>query len=482
MGLTAVFGLPGKGKSLWMLHYSLSLAEKYKLPVLYNYILNPDFLSYYCRVHNLKWVCDNLSNGIISFISSDANLNNLLTIPRTIIVLDEAGIYLSSREVYKTPKALIKGLVYSRKNTQYLIYAAQDPGMVDPLFNNLVEEVYYCDCVSVFDKTLNNQKVVFKKILLFDAMSFQKWFNNSKLRSSIIKTLFVLTTKRYLGVLSVSDRLAFFCYDSFAEMGAFELLSATDDQALEILSNTVEEKTLQIQNAIEKQEHFLVYIPAMVSPNRDVVDIPSFKFAPEEPPTQQVNQNTQQSDLILDDIPFNIFTKKSARSPTVKKVGRNDYKKDKKKESITEIELNPYIIWTIRGNNMMFPTQLNSLPCLLAKILPGDQLKFINNLDNFVNYNTYGNKLGFLYVKKMYKNGSVAYIKATNRTHPTIPKGSIFISVYNIIFLAVVIPTLPLLGLFSLILGLIIITAVFLLLQPEKPKKKIAPFIPIVKY
>jgi len=86
MPFTAIYGLPGRGKSLLMLQHGLRIAEKYKLRLVTNFNLDPLPLAYYCKINNLKWLWQNIPKGIIYYVSSNKNFAQFLQIQRAVIL------------------------------------------------------------------------------------------------------------------------------------------------------------------------------------------------------------------------------------------------------------------------------------------------------------------------------------------------------------------------------------------------------------
>jgi hypothetical protein len=68
MPFTAIYGLPGRGKSLLMLQRALILAEKYQLRVVSNFQLDPIQLAYYCKINNYNWLMKNIPKGVIYYV------------------------------------------------------------------------------------------------------------------------------------------------------------------------------------------------------------------------------------------------------------------------------------------------------------------------------------------------------------------------------------------------------------------------------
>lgn len=65
MPFTAIYGLPGRGKSLLMLQPGLTIAEKYKLKLVTNFLLDPLNIAYNCKINNWKLLWKNIPTGII---------------------------------------------------------------------------------------------------------------------------------------------------------------------------------------------------------------------------------------------------------------------------------------------------------------------------------------------------------------------------------------------------------------------------------
>lgn len=56
MPFTAIYGWPGRGKSLLMLQHRLRRAEKYQLKWVTNFLIDQLNLAYYCQINKLKWL------------------------------------------------------------------------------------------------------------------------------------------------------------------------------------------------------------------------------------------------------------------------------------------------------------------------------------------------------------------------------------------------------------------------------------------
>ena len=100
-------------KLVYGLKYSLWLA----LP---KYFKKPRKLRFKPQLPWVKYLCEN--GGIVQ-IPAPKNLQALL-IPESVVLLDEAGILLNSRDFANTPKELLADLAQSRKTGTDLIWCA----------------------------------------------------------------------------------------------------------------------------------------------------------------------------------------------------------------------------------------------------------------------------------------------------------------------------------------------------------------------
>lgn len=159
----------------------------------------------------VKYLCEN--GGIIQ-IPSPENLQSLI-IPDSVVLLDEAGILLNSRDFANTPKKLLADLAQSRKLGTDLIWCAQFSEQVDKQIRLLTQFWIHCESISIYDKKMRRPKLKYKKIFWFRCSDYQLWLANPKARGSFLKTKFVFSTIYEGGLLSPSDKRLFDVYDSF---------------------------------------------------------------------------------------------------------------------------------------------------------------------------------------------------------------------------------------------------------------------------
>jgi hypothetical protein len=115
MSFTAIYGLPGKGKSLLMLQHGLRIAEKYRLRLVTNFNLDPACLAYYCKLNNFTWLWENIPKGIIYYVSANKNFAQFLQIPNSVILLDEMGLYAPSAQSWTLPPEAFNAVANNRK-------------------------------------------------------------------------------------------------------------------------------------------------------------------------------------------------------------------------------------------------------------------------------------------------------------------------------------------------------------------------------
>lgn len=225
MPFTAIYGLPGRGKSLLMLQRALLLAEKYRLRIVSNFQLDPIQLAYYCKINNYKWLMQNIPNGIIYYVSANRNFAQFLQIKDAVIILDEMGLYAPSCQSWTLPPEAFNAVANNRKRLQHIIYAAQYPSQVHSSIHQICSEVLYAEGLAVWCDKLRNDRLIFKDVHQFKPSEFEVWFRDPKVRKNPIKSI-VLAEKHWKGVISCADAQTFRVYDSFG------LLEKQDDAVI----------------------------------------------------------------------------------------------------------------------------------------------------------------------------------------------------------------------------------------------------------
>lgn len=214
MSFTAIYGLPGRGKSLLMLQHGLRIAEKYRLRLVTNFNLDPACLAYYCKLNNYTWLWDNIPKGIIYYVSANKNFAQFLQIQNSVILLDEMGLYAPSAQSWSLPPEAFNAVANNRKMCQHIVYAAQYPSQVHSAVHQICSEILYAEGTTVWDDKLRNERLLFKDCHLFNPSEFEVWYRDPKVRKNPVK-VWVLATKHWKGVISALDAHTFRIYDSF---------------------------------------------------------------------------------------------------------------------------------------------------------------------------------------------------------------------------------------------------------------------------
>lgn len=214
MPFTAIYGLPGRGKSLLMLQHGLRIAEKYHLKLVTNFCLDPLNLAYYCKINNLTWLWENIPKGIVYYVSANKNFAQFLQIKNAVILLDEMGLYAPSAQSWTLPPEAFNAVANNRKRAQHIVYAAQYPSQVHSSIHQICSDILYAEGVAIWDNELRNDRLIFKDVHLFMPSEFEVWFRDPKIRKNPVK-VWVLATKHWKGVINCHDAQTFRVYDSF---------------------------------------------------------------------------------------------------------------------------------------------------------------------------------------------------------------------------------------------------------------------------
>jgi len=214
MPFTAIYGLPGRGKSLLMLQHGLEIAEKYQLRIVTNFCLDPLNLAYYCKINNYKWLWENLPKGIVYYVSANKNFAQFLQIKNAVILLDEMGLYAPSAQSWTLPPEAFNAVANNRKRAQHIVYAAQYPSQVHSSIHQICSNILYAEGLAVWDDKLKNERLMFKDVHLFQPAEFEVWFRDPKIRKNPVK-VWVLALKHWKGIINGLDAQTFRVYDSF---------------------------------------------------------------------------------------------------------------------------------------------------------------------------------------------------------------------------------------------------------------------------
>lgn len=179
----------------------------------------------------LPWVAKLCKEGGISQIFNPERLEALM-IPESVILLDEAGIFLNSRDFQNTSKKLLSDLVMSRKDGCDLIWCAQFEDQVDKQFRQLTQFWIHCQSLSKYDRQMRRPKLLVKQIFWFSCADYYRWLADPIARGNYFKTRFAYSMQSEEGPLNDSDCLIFKCFDSFTRLDSLSSYHATKSFSL----------------------------------------------------------------------------------------------------------------------------------------------------------------------------------------------------------------------------------------------------------
>jgi hypothetical protein len=227
MTITGLSGDIGSGKSWKMLEYALEQTEFKRKYLVTNFALNLPGLKRYCAAKKQWWNVHMIDSGwfaVVSLFIADKDKENLSLTPlfkgreNSVVCLDEAGIFLNSRNFKNTPAQLLMDLAQSRKSGNDLIWAAQFDTQVDIQFRNLTQFWVHCDGWTAYDKKMRRPALKWKTYFYFKGAEYQRWQSSTKARTSFIRTYFTYAFKTDYGPLSPIDIMLFSAFDSFTRL------------------------------------------------------------------------------------------------------------------------------------------------------------------------------------------------------------------------------------------------------------------------
>lgn len=217
MTITGVCGDIGSGKSFYQLKYALDQCNAKHKRLVCNFKVNIPALKAYASASKMPYLIWLADNRQIACIPSLSSLTDLFTYPDSIVCLDEAGIFLNSREFSKTPKSLLSDLAQSRKQAIDLIYAAQFDAQVDKQFRMLTQYFIHCDGLTRYDRKSRRPKLEWQYYSHFKSAAYWRWVEDYRARSSSVRT-YMSAFQTTWGPLSKADKLLFSVFDSYSRL------------------------------------------------------------------------------------------------------------------------------------------------------------------------------------------------------------------------------------------------------------------------
>jgi len=255
MTIIGITGAIGSGKSFYQLKYAIELCElrqkqlvtnfRINLKELYTYVSMPYWIdSYWLGLGSFVYELFKLKQYIlVNFFGKkpktpkprcpwlkqqfDKNMGLImlpnpedlqaLFIPESVCCLDEAGVFLNSRDFAATPKALLSDLAQSRKDGIDLVWCAQFDEQVDKQFRLLTQFWVYCQSISFYNRVTRRPEIKWKLFRWFTADTYFDWRSNPYARTKIMYTR-LLVARQEEGVLQPGDYQLFKVFNSLARL------------------------------------------------------------------------------------------------------------------------------------------------------------------------------------------------------------------------------------------------------------------------
>lgn len=215
----AFFGDQGSGKTLGAMDLALKLAVKRKRGIVSNLAISPEGIYAYGHKYKIDWLKRIADEGQVVNLPTNYDLDLLFRYPRSIVIFDEAGALMFSRNFSTNNKTIIEAGIQLRKNLTNLIWTAQYPEQSDKFMRETVERCVWCDGVQFFNHNLQIDVALFRSERHFISKQFWAWVDNPELRLKHVKTILrsLGSIKRFV---NLRDLYVLGCFDSHSVVGS----------------------------------------------------------------------------------------------------------------------------------------------------------------------------------------------------------------------------------------------------------------------
>ena len=215
----AYFGRQGAGKTLQMMWDCIKLACDRRRGIVGNLWLKPEGFYNFGVKYKLDWLKRIADEGQIVTLPSDSDMDLLFRYPYSIVMFDEAGAKMFSRNFQSNNKNMIEQGVQLRKNYCTLLWTAQYENMADKFLRATVERCVWCDGISKFDWKTQKDYLTWRSSRYFIAREFWVWVDDPKLRMHPIQSE-LKNIKHDQGPVTQRHKDIFNCFDSHSILGS----------------------------------------------------------------------------------------------------------------------------------------------------------------------------------------------------------------------------------------------------------------------
>lgn len=217
MAIFIITGATGSGKSLKQCEFGLKQCQEKRKSLVTNFSINLPALQAYAKHKKYGWLSHMIDRNMITYVDANQSLAQLLSFPNSVVLLDEAGIFLNVGEWQKTPKKLLYDLCQSRKDGVDVVAAAQFDEQIHRQFRELAHNIIEAQGVTKYDRITKRPKLVWKTYFYFDALAYRTW-QTSRDRGSYLRTRVRHAFLTEHGFIDDSDKLLFKIFDSYARL------------------------------------------------------------------------------------------------------------------------------------------------------------------------------------------------------------------------------------------------------------------------
>lgn len=216
-GICGIFGNQGSGKSFSAIKVVCAYANQIQFDICFNFQVDFYQLYLYCIYNDYQWLAHRIyHNKCRSKYCED--LETFFDLPKTIYVMDEAGVYINSRNFKKTTDGFLETIAQVRHDGKIFWYIAQYYEMVDKVLRDLSSSFIHVDSSLRFNKKLGNSEILWQRIYLFSQRNYRIYLEKVCYKFTGVKhwvNARRLSDFQWEGVLSDDDKMLFKVYQSF---------------------------------------------------------------------------------------------------------------------------------------------------------------------------------------------------------------------------------------------------------------------------
>jgi hypothetical protein len=235
-GITGILGDQGSGKSFATIKIALQYAEQIEFDLTFNFSVNLRAMYNYCLEMGYIWLLTRLRRGMIR-VRDSRDLIDFMDRPKTIYILDEAGVYLNSRKYQDIDPEFLHQLAQVRHDGKMLWWIAQYYDMSDKMLRNLSGAFIQCLSEVRFNKKLGNSELYWQKVYLYKARDYKIFLNRVNEKMTGIKFWInsrKLASFHWEGILSAQDKMLFDIYQSFGSKVGDEVKKKDELKLIEL--------------------------------------------------------------------------------------------------------------------------------------------------------------------------------------------------------------------------------------------------------